>query len=256
MFWVSRVSGRCFRQIRWCCCGVLLLWCFTNSAQSAPADPRHSAERKNMELWTAALPMQFEANAGQTASEVKFLARGPGYQVFLTPTQAVLSLETSRASKADKLAARRGERQPTETSAQRADLRMSLIGANLQPQIEGVERLPGIANYFIGNDPKQWHTEIPTFNKVKYAQVYPGIDLVYYGNQRQLEYDFIAGPGASPGRISFNLDGADRLEVDKQGNLLAHVGKSTVQWHKPFAYQELNGARQEVPAKFVLKNGR
>src|SRR5215469_16754972 len=120
MFWVSRVSGRCFRQIRWCCCGVLLLWCFTNSAQSAPADPRHSAERKNMELWTAALPMQFEANAGQTASEVKFLARGPGYQVFLTSTQAVISLVTGTVSKAEKLAALRGEHQAVEAATQRA----------------------------------------------------------------------------------------------------------------------------------------
>ena len=200
--------------------------------------------------------MQFEANAGQTDTEVKFLARGPGYHVFLTSTQAVLSLVTSSVSKAEKLATRRGEREPGDEAPQRADLRMTLLGANRQPRMEGVERLPGIANYFIGNDPKQWHTEIPTFNKVKYGQVYPGIDLVYYGNQRQLEYDFIVDPGASPGRISFNLDGADRLEVDNQGNLLAHVGKSTVQWHKPFAYQEINGARHEVSARFALKNGR
>src|SRR5579864_384122 len=153
MFRVFRVSRHFFRQIRWCWCGVLLLWCFTNFAQSAPADPRHSAERKNMELWTAALPMQFEANAGQAESDVKFLARGPGYQVFLTSTQAVLSLVTSSVSKAEKLAVRRGESEAGEAAVQRADLRMSLIGANRQPPIDGVDQLPGIANYFIGNDP-------------------------------------------------------------------------------------------------------
>ena len=260
MLGLSRFSNLIFGDIRrnysiWTAV-ILLLWPLTNRGETAPPDPRHPAERKKLELWTATLPMQFEANAGQTDGNVKFLARGPGYQVFLTSTQAVLSLVTSTASKAEKLAARRGESQPVEAAAQRADLRMSLIGANRQPQIEGAERLPGIANYFIGNDPKQWHTSIPTFNKVKYEQVYPGIDLVYYGNRRQLEYDFIVGRGASPERIAFDLAGADRLEVDNQGNLLAHVGKSTLQWHKPFAYQELNGARQEVSARFVVNNGR
>src|SRR5215469_2498079 len=118
MFRVSRVSSRCFRQIRWCCCSIFLFSCFTNFAQSAPPDPRHPAERKKLELWSAALPMQFEANAGQTDSDVKFLARGRGYQVFLTSTQAVLSLVTSSGSKAEKFAARRGERQSVEAAPQ------------------------------------------------------------------------------------------------------------------------------------------
>ena len=121
------------------------------------------------------LPLSFETNRGQTARQVKFLARGPGYTLFLTGDAAVLSL---RREKAD------------------AILRMKLAGANTRASVTGADALPGKSNYFIGGDPSQWRTNVPTYSAVKYAAVYPGIDLVYHGNQRLLEYDFVVAPGA------------------------------------------------------------
>ncbi len=182
--------------------------------------------------------MQFEANAGQTADQVKFLSRGPGYTLFLTPTQAILSL-------------RSGGKEVRGASV--AALRMSLVDANPQPQGEGLDELPGTVNYFLGADPKQWRAGIRTFGKIKFSEVYPGVDLVYYGNQRQVEYDFIVAANADPNRIALQFSGAERLEVDEQGGLIAHVVGGTVRWHKPFAYQNTETGRQEIAANFVLK---
>src|SRR5713101_2958923 len=115
----------------------------------------------------AKLPLGFEANQGQADRQVQFLSRGPGYQFFLTRTGAVMKL------------------------GDRAVLRMKLTGANPGAQLEGLERQAGNSNYFIGNDPSQWRTDVPNYAKVRVADVYPGIDLIYYGNQRELEYDWI-----------------------------------------------------------------
>jgi hypothetical protein len=129
---------------------------------------------------------------------VKFLSRGPGYTLFLSPTEAALALITSPA----------GANPPKGTL-----LRMKLVGADPQPPISGLEELQGKANYFLGNDPAQWRTNIPTYAKVKYASVYPGVDLVYYGNQRMLEYDFIVARGR-PEAITLDFEGPENLEVD------------------------------------------
>src|SRR2546426_7150562 len=141
------------------------------------------------------LPLSFEKNEGQTDSQVQFLARGRGYTLFLTPTEAVLALRHK-----DPLAPSSGERarvrgnsqsspRPTEREGQGegAVLRMHLLGANAQSKVTGLDKLPGIVNYFMGNDPKKWRTNIPTYKKVEYKEVYPGIDLAYYGNQGKLE---------------------------------------------------------------------
>ena len=127
-------------------------------------------------------PLSFEPNQGQAASPVQFLSRGPGYVLFLAPGQVVLKLARQDEASAD-------------------ILRMSLVGANSQAPAVGVARQTGMVSYFLGNNPNDWHTGIPTYGKVDYAEVYPGVDLVFYGNQRQLEYDFIAAPGANLARI-------------------------------------------------------
>src|ERR1035437_6033922 len=142
------------------------------------------------------LPLSFEANQGQTDSDVKFLSRGGGYSLFLTSTEAVLSLKKSGDIQ------NRDPKGAVKPSGEaKAVVRMKLIGANTSPQVTGIDELPGKTNYFIGNDPKKWRTNVPTYAKVKYKRVYPGIDLVYYGNQQQLEYDFIVSPGANPNAI-------------------------------------------------------
>ena len=172
------------------------------------------------------LPLSFEANQGQADSRVRFLSRGQGYGVFLTATDAVLTLQSR--------------------SQRNAVLRMSLPGSNPEATIEGRDELPGKANYFIGNDPAQWRTNVSTYAKVQYRDVHPGIDLVYYGNQQQLEYDFLVAPGADPQAIRLKIEGADGLRVDNAGDLVVAAGASEVRWHRPVIYQLQGEARQEV----------
>jgi hypothetical protein len=173
------------------------------------------------------LPLSFEPNVGQTDEAVKFLARGKGYTLFLTPGEAVLALRSaasplrpaSLASIApdprdatDATTQRHND--ATDATTQQTIVRMRFDGANPAPRTSGLEPLPGIVNYFIGNDPKKWRTNIPTYQKVEYQDVYPGIDLAYYGNQGKLEYDLIVAPGADPTQIKLAFDGAEKIEVD------------------------------------------
>ncbi len=202
------------------------------------------------------LPLTFEANQGQTDGQVKFLSRGSGYGLFLTTTEAVLALSKLAAPKTEDktdLALITADAEESQAFEQ-AVLRMQLVGANSQPQVVGLEELPGKVNYFIGNDPQKWQTNIPTFARVKYEEVYPGVDLVYYGNQGQLEYDFVVAPGADLEAITLGFQGIDKLEVDTQGDLVLHIASEQVRMHKPLVYQEVNGVRQEISGGYVLKN--
>src|SRR5439155_646519 len=125
--------------------------------------------------------------------------------------------------------------------------------AHPAPLVSGLEELPGRANYFIGNDPAQWRTNVPTYAKVHYREVYPGIDLVYYGNQRQLEYDFIVAPGADPQSIVLDFQGADRVEVNAKGELVLHTAVGSIRQQKPIIYQEIDGVRREIAGGYVLQ---
>ena len=129
---------------------------------------------------------------------------------------------------------------------------MKLVGANPQPRIAGLEQLPSKVNYFIGDNPRHWRTNVPTYAKVKYEDVYPGVDLVYYGNQQQLEYDFIVAPGADPQDIRLAFEGVDKLEVDAQGDLVLHAAGGQIRQHKPIIYQEVDGKRRKIPGGYVL----
>ena len=170
-----------------------------------------------------ALPLSFEANRGQTDPAVKFLARGPGYNLFLTANEAVLKVRATEGNKqpttpsAQTLAARVKRGLPQTKSAV---VRMKLIGANPQARGAGQEELPGRSNYLIGPDPRQWRTDIPAYSRVRFDEVYPGISLVYYGRQNQLEYDLIAAPGSDPGRIKLGFAGAERVEIAANGELV------------------------------------
>ena len=138
-------------------------------------------------------PLRFEANQGQADPEVKFLSHGNGYTLFLAGNEAVLTLKKSEA---------RSQKSEPSTGAV---LRMKWVGANTTAKAVGLDELPGKSNYLVGDDPKKWRTNVPTYAKVKYAAIYPGIDLVYYGNQRELEYDFVVAPAADPGLIRLNV---------------------------------------------------
>src|SRR6266852_2146405 len=129
---------------------------------------------------------------------------------------------------------------------------MQALGGNATPRVMGEDPLPGKVNYFLGNDSSQWHSNISTFAKVEYQQVYPGIDLVYYGTGQQLEYDFVVASGADPSVIRLGFTGADGVEVDGQGNLVVHAAGQEILQHKPTVYQEVNGTRQEIASHFML----
>jgi hypothetical protein len=197
------------------------------------------------------LPLQFEANRGQTHEDVRFLSRGAGYSLYLTAGEAVLVLTRPDP---DRKQDRRGkhERRDAYAKATKVVVRMQLVDAALTPPVNGLEELPAKANYFVGNDPAKWRTGVPTYAKVHYRGVYPGIDLVYYGNQRQLEYDFVVAPGADPKKIVLGFKGADRLEIDAQGDLVLHVAGGPVRLRKPYVYQEIGGIRQEIAGGYLL----
>ncbi len=180
------------------------------------------------------LPLIFEANAGQTDPAVKFLSRGSGYSLFLTPDEAVLALVKA----------------PGDGTV----LRMTLVGARPSPRITGLDELPGKVNYFIGNDPARWRTNIPTYARVKYESVYPGVDLVYYGDRRQLEYDFLVAPGADPKAITLAFEGPDKLELDAQGDLVMKASGGELRLRRPLVYQEVDGTRKPLAGDYILKS--
>ncbi len=197
------------------------------------------------------LPLSFEANHGQTDNRVDFLSRGSGYTLFLTPTEAVLALRKPAASEVG--AAAEVSKVESNPDTEEAVLRMKLVGANPSPQVSGLEELPGKSNYFLGNDPSKWRTNVPQYAKVQYEDVYPGVDLVYYGNQRELEYDLVVAPWANPEAIHLAFEGEDKLEIDAQGDLVLDSDGGQVRLQKPLVYQQVDGVRQQVAGAYVLK---
>jgi len=194
----------------------------------------------------AKLPLSFEINEGQTAPEVRFLSRSAGYQLFLTANEAVMMV--GGTSQPD----RRRPNQPIQAPTPASVLRMKLVASNQSSKVEGREELEGKSNYFIGNDPAKWRTNVSQFAKVQYHNVYPGIDLLYYGNQGQLEHDFVIAPGADLKRIHLAIDGPAEMAVDNQGSLLMKLANGNVQLKKPVVYQQIAGMRREVTAQYVV----
>ena len=182
----------------------------------------------------AHLPLMFEPNQGQTAPEVRFIARGAGYGLFLTEREAVLSLSAGAAGK------------PT-----RSAVHMKLAGANERLAVEGSDPLPGKSNYFVGNDPSKWHRNVPQYARVRYAEVYPGVDLVYYGNQGNLEYDFQVAPGADPKKIQLTFEGTRDLKL-ADGDLVLATAAGDVRLEAPRVYQADGAVRKPVAGSFVL----
>ena len=212
---------------------------------------------KETSRWTEAygtLPLSFEENQGQTAREVRYASHGSGYELFLTPQEAVIALRRNPHSNLSPLHRKTTIQAMREAhkTGQIAAVRMQLEGANPNPTVTGLDQLPGKANYFIGNDPKKWHTDVPSFARVKYASVYPGVDVVFYGNQRRLEYDFIVAPGADPRTIQLKIDGARKMHIDSHGDLVLGVPGGEVELQKPLIYQQVKGERREIAGNYLL----
>jgi hypothetical protein len=212
--------------------------------------PNHSVVEENY----GKLPLSFEANQGQSDPQVKFQSRGSGYSLFLTDSSAVLALTKQDAANAKSGGSVvKGLKVASVPQTGKTDVvRMKLAGASRNMHVTGVDPLPGKANYFIGNDPAKWQSGVPTYAKVQYTGVYPGIDLVYYGNQRQLEYDFVIAPGANPKPIRLQFAGAKKLKLTTDGDLTVAATNGEIAFHKPVIYQLKNGKRQPIEGQFSL----
>jgi len=209
--------------------GVALYFSTTVHAAKA-SGPKPAATPKPLVSTSLSPPLFFEPNQGQTAPQVKFLARGAGYGLFLTADEAVLQLQPSAVSN-----------QQSATGSQHAPssvIRMRLDGANASARISGAELLPGKSGYFIGNDPSKWQRDIPQFARVQYEAVYPGVNLVYYGDQGQLEYDFRVAPAADPSQIALSFKGASaRIDSGDSGDLILSTASGDVRFRAPHVYQ-------------------
>ena len=211
-------------------------------AAKPPAKPEARATlRRQVVADYVRLPLSFEPNLGQSAAPVRFLSRGQGYGLFLTSDRAILLVS----------------RQPARRTAAPTfhTLSLDLLGGNPAAQIAASHRLPGVSNYLLGDNPRDWHTNVPHYARVHYRGIYPGIDLVYYGRQRQLEYDFVVAPGADPARISLQVRGAQKLSLDAKGNLMLQLPGGAVQLRRPQVYQQFGARKQIVSARFVLRDG-
>jgi hypothetical protein len=190
-----------------------------------------AADRKpsTHDLTFAKTPLAFEPNAGQDQSSARFLARGAGYSVKLEPSRALLSFGAKQVA-------------------------LGLVNASPRTEMQGDAPLPGTVNYFETSDPKTWFTSIPTYSKVSYKDVYPGIGLAFHGNGDRLEYDFLVDPGADAAQIRFQLIGADKLSIDAAGNLVLHLGQQDISLLKPVAWQPTTGGngREIVQAAYTL----
>ncbi|HLH29859.1 MAG TPA: SBBP repeat-containing protein [Terriglobia bacterium] len=176
------------------------------------------------------IPLAFEENRGQAPAEVKFLSRAPGYLLFLDPRGA-------------QMAFRQGSRHAT--------VRMELLQANRQLDITGVAQQRGITNYQDPNNAARSVTGIPNYGQVRYDSVYRGIDMLYHGERRRLEYDFIVAPGANPKRIGLRFDGAERVALDPNGELVISTSAGELRQQKPIAYQEIDGSRKLVEVSYA-----
>jgi len=213
----------------------------------------------------AALPLAFEANQGQADPQVKYVARGSGYRLFLTSRQAIMTLPSrgrqsevrdmlmnKRRGAARVKALLKNRALNGQKASSMAVVRMNLLGANPQSQLVAEDRQPGIVNYFRGNDPSKWQSNVALYGRVNYRNVYPGIDLAFHGASQQLEFDYLVSPGASAAPIALSFEGAQSVRADETGDLVLATSAGPVQLHKPVAYQSKNGARQEVAARFVM----
>ena len=251
------------------CFAIFCIFIFTSSAFSKPVElpinsgsalstssSKNSVDEKSrvrINKSYGKLPLHFEANEGQADGQVKFLTRGNGYNMLFTPTESVLVLNkrlTDSKAQPEDRASVLPESSASQPKFQSTAIRMRLEGANPSPKMAGEDILPGKSNYFTGGDPKKWRTNISNYKKLRYEEVYPGIDLVYYGKQDKLEYDFVVQPGADPKAIQLSFSGIDSYSVENGGDLILHTALGNVIQKKPIIYQQIKGQRMTVAGNY------
>ena len=183
------------------------------------------------------MPLRFERAVGPAAANAEFIARGAGYAVDLARGEARLVIGGT-------------------PDGPRTAVTIRLLGASASANGQERRVLPGMTNYLIGNNPREWRTGVRSYAEVEYRGVYPGVDVVYYGNQRQLEFDFIVSPGANHRDIALAFEGSASLSIDRAGNLLVKTAVGTLVQHAPVIYQEESGTRRTVHGGYVLQARR
>ena len=228
-----------------------------NQVASKPQSPRLNADQRGrIRASLDALPLAFEVNQGQTDPQVRYMARGSGYSVFLTENDTVFAISSAKHSAMPPSHSKDTQpRRRTTEKIQSAAIDMRLVGSNRNPEIIAGNEIPGIVNYYVGSDPKNWRTGVKQYASVSYRDVYPGVNMVFHGAQRQLEFDFVVSPGADPKTIGLSFKGAQKLGTDASGNLVLTSTAGDVVLHRPVAYQEKDGQRDIVEAAFQVKNG-
>jgi len=213
------------------------------AARMSPANSR-AAAAAGVRTSYALLPLSFELNQGQTDASVRFLARGQGYSLFLTADEAVLALASGGRASVATAAKDQGPRTA-------AVLRMKFLGANPNAVVAGLDELPGKSNYFIGRDPRGWHTGVPTYAQVRYQDLYQGMDAIFYGRQGELEYDLVVRPGMDPGQVRFQVQGAETARLNEAGELVLAARGEEALLRRPRAYQGTGADRREVAVRYV-----
>lgn len=227
---------------------ALIIVLMQNFFINSPPTPLSShAEHANL----LQLPLMFEKNEGQTAKQVNYLTRTADYMMYFTPQEIVFDFRNTASP-----AAKHGKmKQLAETNVlpSQSVLRLQFVAANAHPKITGEKDLLAKTNYFIGNDPKKWHQNVPNYGRVHYQNLYPGINMVFYGKHNKLEYDIQIAPNADPKRASFKLAGAKEAALDSKGNLLITMpGHEKLQMHAPVIYQMDHGQKRSIKGNFVL----
>jgi hypothetical protein len=197
--------------------------------------------------------LSFEANRGQTDPLVKFMARGKGSTIYLTADSATVVATSMPPIPSGRAAAISNRIAKPELAQMKASaLTMRFTGAAHRGRVEGENRLPGMTNYFVGKDPARWHSAIPNYARVRYRNVYPGVDVVYYGQQRELEFDLELAPKANPSNIKMQFDGVARIRVDDSGDLVLGTGSSQMLLRKPAVYQIENGKKKALDNRYRM----
>ncbi len=205
-------------------------------------------------------PLFFTVNKGQTDQDIRFTSRASGCDFFLGSSGATLLLNRETEASRAKRAAQKsvvfanandsmiGEEHEYHT------LKLRFLGANENPEMTGEEKLTWNSNYFIGNDPSRWKTDVPNYSKVRCHDLYPGVDMVWYGRQNRLKYDLIIQPGKDISKITLSCIGASGMAVNAAGDLEAETPLGKIVEKKPYSYQEIEGKRKEIAVRYIIRD--
>ncbi len=235
------------RTLHYCSLAILSSLIGSAALMAADADAPVSASLSRF----GNLPLYFEANRGQAEAGIDYFARGQNHTIYLRPTGTTIALSENAVRQSRPLAG-----QVATNSASIRFVHMTLVGATASAVSNGQEPLTGRVNYLLGNNPTRWQRNVPTFSRIQYSAVYEGIDLVYYGNHQELEFDFHVAPQADPARIAMRYEGADRLRLAANGDLVLQVGDNELHQKKPVAYQTIDGRRRGVAARYRITDGQ